>query len=28
MHLNIENLTNNLEFNQKISNWINESGRG
>lgn len=28
MHLNIENLTNNLEFNQKISHWINESGRG
>lgn len=27
MHVNIENLTNNLEFNQKMSNWINESGR-
>lgn len=28
MHLNLENLTENVEFNQKISNWINESGRG
>lgn len=28
MHLNLENLTENVEFNQKVSNWINESGRG
>ncbi|MFL9834556.1 4-alpha-glucanotransferase [Chryseobacterium terrae] len=28
MHLNLENLTENLEFSQKISNWINDSGRG
>lgn len=27
MHVNIENLTENVEFNQKISKWINESGR-
>lgn len=27
IHLNLENLTENVEFNQKISNWINESGR-
>ncbi|MCD1118827.1 4-alpha-glucanotransferase [Chryseobacterium turcicum] len=27
MHINIENLTDNLEFNQNISNWIHESGR-
>lgn len=27
IHLNIENLTENVEFNQKISKWINESGR-
>ena len=27
MHVNIEDLTKYLEFNQKISNCINESGR-
>ena len=27
IHLNLENLTENVEFNQKTSNWINESGR-
>ncbi|WP_175620745.1 4-alpha-glucanotransferase [Chryseobacterium schmidteae] len=27
IHLNLENLTENVEFNQKVSRWINESGR-
>ncbi|WP_265427637.1 4-alpha-glucanotransferase [Chryseobacterium sp. YIM B08800] len=27
IHLNLEILTKNVEFNQKVSNWINESGR-
>ncbi|MFY1045075.1 4-alpha-glucanotransferase [Chryseobacterium sp. GP-SGM7] len=27
MHLNLENLMENSEFNQKISTWINDSGR-
>ncbi|MCX8532030.1 4-alpha-glucanotransferase [Chryseobacterium luquanense] len=27
MHLNLENLMESSEFNQKISNWVNDSGR-
>jgi 4-alpha-glucanotransferase len=27
MHLNVENLKENSEFNQKISNWVKDSGR-
>ena len=27
MHLNVDNLTENTSFNQKISDWVKSSGR-